>query len=45
MSVNPSTSPAPEPAPEPAHEDVPRLEYDETMPPRPEEEIADATRA
>lgn len=44
MSVNPSTSPAPEHVPEPAHEDVPRLEYDETVPPRPEEEIADATR-
>jgi len=28
----------------PGHE-VPELEYDETVPPRPEEEIADAARA
>ncbi|RMI13347.1 hypothetical protein [Cellulomonas triticagri] len=27
------------------HEDVPVLEYDETVPPRPEEDVADAARA
>lgn len=26
-------------------EDVPELEYDETVPPRPEEEVADVARA
>ncbi|QTE27847.1 hypothetical protein [Pengzhenrongella sicca] len=30
---------------QPAHDDVANLEYDETIPPRPEEEIADALRA
>jgi hypothetical protein len=29
----------------PAHDDVPVLEEDETVPPRPEEEVADAVRA
>ncbi len=27
------------------HDDVPVLEYDETVPPRPEEEVADVSRA
>ncbi|HEY0215919.1 MAG TPA: hypothetical protein VGC57_05975 [Cellulomonas sp.] len=27
------------------HDDVPVLEYDETVPPRPEEEVADVGRA
>lgn len=27
------------------HEDVPELEYDETVPPRPEEDVADVARA
>lgn len=33
---------------EPVHDgrtDVPELEYDETVPPRPEEEVADVARA
>lgn len=30
---------------QPSHEDVANLEYDETIPPRPEEEIADAVRS
>jgi len=30
---------------QPSHEDVANLEYDETIPPRPEEEIADADRS
>ena len=30
---------------ESAGHEVPELEYDETVPPRPEEEIADAARA
>jgi hypothetical protein len=29
----------------PTHDDVPHLEADETIPPRPEEEIADVARA
>ena len=29
----------------PTHDDVVNLEYDETIPPRPEEEIADVARA
>jgi hypothetical protein len=29
----------------PSHDDVPVLEEDETVPPRPEEEVADAARA
>jgi hypothetical protein len=29
----------------PTHDDVPHLEDDETVPPRPEEEIADVARA
>lgn len=29
---------------QPSHDEVANLEYDETIPPRPEEEIADAAR-
>ena len=29
----------------PTHDDVPQLEPDETVPPRPEEEVADVARA
>ena len=29
----------------PSHDDIPHLEADETVPPRPEEEVADAARA
>ena len=29
----------------PSHDDVPMLEPDETIPPRPEEEVADVARA
>jgi hypothetical protein len=38
----------PIPSDTPVHdgrEDVPELEYDETVPPRPEEEVADVARA
>ena len=30
---------------QPSHDEVPHLELDETIPPRPEEEIADVLRA
>ena len=30
---------------QPSHDDVPLLEDDETVPPRPEEEVADVARA
>jgi hypothetical protein len=30
---------------EPQYEQVPELEYDENVPPRPEEEVADVARA
>ncbi|MBO1750398.1 hypothetical protein J4G33_01115 [Actinotalea sp. BY-33] len=43
-----STDPAPregtEPTP-PDHDQILRLEVDETVPPRPEEEVADVTRS
>ena len=42
MSLTPPADSSPEP--QPSHDDVPHLEHDETVPPRPEEEIADATR-
>lgn len=29
----------------PTHDDVPQLEADETVPPRPEEEVADVARS
>ncbi|WP_188079137.1 hypothetical protein [Actinotalea subterranea] len=45
-----TTPPAPVAGPDPhghlgADVEVPHIELDETVPPRPEEEIADATRA
>lgn len=40
MSEPPAAAPAHDP-----HDDVPVLEYDETVPPRPEEEVADVGRA
>ncbi|GAA2723534.1 hypothetical protein [Cellulomonas aerilata] len=43
MSEQPSHERAPHA--HPAHDDVPVLEDDETIPPRPEEEVADAARA
>ncbi len=30
---------------EPGHDEIPHLEVDETVPPRPEEEVADVARA
>ncbi len=39
-----SEPPAQRPVHDP-HEDAPVLEYDETVPPRPEEEVADVGRA
>ena len=34
-----------QPSHHPSHDDVPVLEPDETIPPRPEEEVADVARA
>lgn len=48
MSVPPVEPPNPHPDPQGhvgAQIDVPHLEIDETVPPRPEEDVADATRA
>jgi len=43
MSENTGSAPQP-PHEQPSHDAVPEIEVDETVPPRPEEEVADADR-